>query len=819
MKPHDRLMTTRKYRNTLLADLKHKLALVKRTLNDKHTVTLLPQSHVASLICAQIESIETSVTLETERNNLLQEFSSVFESIPHVDDLPTDVYAEIKLKDANVTIQTRTYSCPRKYRQAWRTLIQQHLDAGRIRESSSSCASPAFIIPKADPTALPRWVNNYRQLNKNTVPNTYPLPRIDDILTDCAKGAIWGTIDMTNAFFQTRMKPSDIPLTAVSTPFGLYEWCVMPMGLRNAPSIHQRRVNCALQAYIGKFCHIYLDDIVIWSDSIDEHCLHVHKILSALQHAGLYCNLKKTKLFQHEINFLGHTINSRGIFADDRKIERIMNWPVPTSAKDIRKFLGLVRYLAAFLPQLAVHTCILNKLTDKDSEYQFPEWSQAHQSAFDGIKSLVASSDCLTTIDHSKMPEYRVFVTTDASDYQSGAMLSFGKTWETSCPVAFDSKPFKNAELNYPVHKKELFAIICALQKWRADLLGIPLTVLTDHRTLECFQTQKHLSRQQARWTELLQQYDFDIVYIKGSENAVADALSRTTFTNAQSEIDTWRMTNFDVLEELEVPVCSLLTPSPSSPFSVVKSLVSSLEQTVIAPIMEITQDDELFLSIVDGYTTDSWCRKALDTKMDNLELRNRLLYYKGCLVIPRTNNLPHTLASLAHNALGHFGFDKTYAAMRKTFYWPGMRTFLEQTYIPSCDLCQRMKAPTTRPVGPLHPLPIPDRRFSSVAINFVGSFPEEDGCDHILTMTDRLGADIRLIPCKTNLTARDLASIFFDHWFCENGLPDEIISDRGVLFLSHFWKHLHELTGVQLKMSTAFHPQTDGASCCKSSA
>jgi hypothetical protein len=153
-----------------------------------------------------------------------------------------------------------------------------------------------------------------------------------------------------------------------------------------------------------------------------------------------------------------------------------------------------VRYLAAFLPQLAAHTMVLNKLTDKESDLEFPEWTIAHQTAFDGIKGLVISSDCLTVIDHTKMPENRIFVTTDASDFQSGAMLSFGPTWETSCPVAFDSKPFKNAELNYPVHEKELLAIIRALHKWRSDLLGVPFTVLTDHQTLECFQSQKHLS-------------------------------------------------------------------------------------------------------------------------------------------------------------------------------------------------------------------------------------------------------------------------------------------------------------------------------------
>lgn len=731
--------------------------------------------------------------------------------------MPSDVLAEIKLKDANKLFQTRSYGCPRKYRDAWQTLIYQHLQAGRIRESSASSASPTFIIPKADPTALPRWVNDYRQLNKNTVPDSYPLPRIDDILADCGKGKIWGTIDMTNAFFQTRMKPSDIPLTAVTTPFGMYEWCVMPMGLRNAPAIHQRHVNRALQKYIGKFCHIYLDDIIIWSNSIDEHMKHSRLILQALKDNGLYCNLKKTKLFQTEVNFLGHTINRAGIHPDDKKIERIMNWPILTSAKEVRQFLGLVRYLAAFLLQLARHTAILNKLTDKDSELQFPEWTAAHQAAFQGIKDLVLSSDCLTVIDHALMPEFRVFVTTDASDTRSGAMLSFGKMWETSKPVAFESRPFKGAELNYPVHEKELYSIIRALNKWRSELLGIHFTVLTDHRTLECFETQKHLSRRQARWMELMQQYDFNIVYIKGHQNSVADALSRTNFTDADSELEAWRMTPFDCLDELEVPVCAILTPDTYSPFSAVQNLTIKTTMPMApvdtAAVLQVSPDDELYNAIVQGYELDSWCEKALNTQMDGLVKQGHLLFYKGRLVIPHTGNIRETILSLAHNTLGHFGFDKTYAALKDAFYWPGMRAFLETTYLPSCDECQHVKSSTTKPTGPLHPLPVPDDRFRSVAIDFIGPLPEEDGFDSILTMTDRLGADIRLVPCHKDDPAHIIAEKFFNHWYCENGLPEEIISDCDVLFLSRFWKHVHELTGTKLKLSTAFHPETDGAS------
>jgi len=163
----------------------------------------------------------------------------VFDPLPHYDDLSDEIHCRVILKDVSKTITTRSYSCPRKYRDAWKTLIQQHLDAGRIRPSSSPYASPAFIVPKSDPTVLPRWVNDYRQINTNTVTDSYPLPWVEDILADAGKGKIWSKMDMTNSFFHTRMHLDSIVLTAITTPFGLYEWMVMPMGLRNSPLVHQ----------------------------------------------------------------------------------------------------------------------------------------------------------------------------------------------------------------------------------------------------------------------------------------------------------------------------------------------------------------------------------------------------------------------------------------------------------------------------------------------------------------------------------------------------------------------------------------------------
>ena len=531
LSPHEKRKNIKHQKREFIKELKE---VCKKRLNCiGPSFKKVKEFDTVGAIKTRIETLALQETLQKEDKKLREEFRDLFEPIPHVNDLPTDFVAEIKLKDPGLNVKNRSYPCPRKYREAWQTLLNQHLAAGRIRPSSSAHASPTFIIPKSDPTALPHWVNDYRQLNANTVMDSHPLPRVDDILNDCAKGKFFSTIDMTNSFFQTRMKPEDVHITAVSTPFGLYEWTVMPMGLRNAPSIHQRRVTHALRGLLGRICHIYLDDIIIWSTDLKTHITYSRQVFEALRRAKLYINPRKTKLFCKEVNFLGHHISENGIEADGTKVDKVVSWPIPKSATQARSFIGLVRYMAAFLPNLAEHTAVLTTLTTKGAEKCFPTWTEKHQKAFDSIKRIIVGRGRLTTIDFSQMPENKIYVTTDASDTCSGALLSFGTSWETARPVAFDSMTFKNAELNYPVHEKELLAVIRALKKWRADLVGSPFFVFTDHKTLENFNTQKDLSRRQARWMEFLSQYDAHFVYVQGERNCVADALSRRPIGNA----------------------------------------------------------------------------------------------------------------------------------------------------------------------------------------------------------------------------------------------------------------------------------------------
>jgi hypothetical protein len=228
-----------------------------------------------------------------------------------------------------------------------------------------------------------------------------------------------------------------------------------------------------------------------------------------------------------------------------------------------------------------------------------------------------------------------------------------------------------------------------------------------------------------------------------------------------------------------------------------------------------VETDPLLLQSILAGYESDPFCTKLMNNigSTPGLTIRNRLLYVGNRLVIPRVGSLREDLFRLTHNNLGHFDFDKSYASLRNAYYWPNMRQDLEEAYIPTCVDCQRNKSHTKKPSGLLHPLPIPDARRDSIAINFISHLPIDNGFDCIVTITDRLGADVYIAPTHVDITAEHFAAQLFDLWYCENSLPLNIISDRDKIFVSKFWKALHALTGVKLKMSSAYHPETDGSS------
>lgn len=679
----------------------------------------------------------------------------------------------IRLVDADKVHNQRGFAVPRKWREAWKRMLEEHLAAGRLRPSTSPYASAAFVTPKKDKTVDPRWVNDYRSLNSNTVKDRTPLPIPDVVLSDAARAKVWGKIDMTNAFFQTPLAEADIEKSAIKTPWGLFEWLVMPQGLCNAPATHQARVNEALCHLIGVCCEVFVDDIIIYSNSLEEHETNCRAVLDALRKAGLYCSKKKTDLFTTHTEFLGHIISRNGLEADKSKVEKIENWPRPRTVSQVRGFLGLVQYLRKFVPRLAEYTAVLTPLTKKGLTNVEELWKKKEEEAFQAIKRIVASLPILQPLRHDA--DEPIWLMTDASKVGVGAVLLQGMDWKTARPCRFYSRQYIAAEKNYPTHEQELLAIVAALKAWRIDLLGSPFKVLTDHDTLKHLKTQPTLSRRQSRWIETLADYDYELSYVPGKLNTVADSLSRFSFPHERGD----------------------------APALAVRGISEhSLSHTVIERIKK-------------GYKTDAFCvqiRGSLGSSSAFSE-REGLIYFEGDrLVVPDDKELREALLHDSHDALGHLGPRKTLSRLSSSLFFPGMRKMVEK-YVGSCNGCQRHKSRTTLKGGKLHSLPVPPRPFSDVAIDFVGPLPKSDGLDMLMTVTDRLTGYTRVLGCTAKDDAKVVAQRMLDGWISLFGLPERVVSDRDKIFTSKFWSALHRKLGVKLQMSTSFHPETDGRS------
>jgi hypothetical protein len=370
---------------------------------------------------------------------------------------------KIILTDPNAIVNKKQYPYPQKHLVAWRTLLDQHLTAGRICRSTSQYTSPSLIIPKKDPTALPQWVWDYRKLNSMTVCDRSPLPNVDELVRIVATGKVFSILDQTNIFLQTRMRKAYIPLTAVKTPWGLHEWVVMPMSLTNTPDTHQARLEEALGNLINQICVVYLDNIVVFSSLFKQHKDHVRRVLQQIRDTHLYCSPKKTKLFQSEVNLLGHFILADGIQSDQEKVDQILSWPTPKSSKAVKRFLGTIQWIKKFIQGLEKYVGTLTPLTSSKLDPKDYKWGAAEDTAFENIKKIMTSLACLKNINYNSPDPLWLF--TEASGLGLGAALFQGKEWKSASPITYDLHLMTPAKRNYPVHKQELLAVIHALQK------------------------------------------------------------------------------------------------------------------------------------------------------------------------------------------------------------------------------------------------------------------------------------------------------------------------------------------------------------------
>jgi len=653
------------------------------------------------------------------------------------------------------------------------TEVEALLRKGFVKPSDSPFGAQVLFVKKKDGSE--RMCLDYRALNDVTVPDQYPLPIIDTLLPKLSGKKVFSHIDLRDAFHQVRVAPADTHKTAFRTPMGSYEFLVLPFGLRNAPSAFSRMIEQALPTReFGDCTCKYVDDLFVMSDDMATHERDLERVFERLLREKLYPKAEKCRFGLGEVTFLGHVVSADGIRPDPAKTKALTDAPPPADVPALRRFLGLSNYFSSFVPRYAARARALFDLLPAAAAWT---WGGDQQAAFDDLKRALSSPPVLRPFNR----DLAVTIQTDASGRGLGAVL-LQDDGRGLRPVAFAAHRLSRTETQYPAQQLELFAIVYALEHWRHFCVGRKVTVQTDHLSLSYLRKQPDPHHRLSRWFEALQEFDYEITYRPGATNKIADWLSRDA---------------------------------------------APLSGPTIATLVRVAVDDKAFLQRVrEGYAQDPYFAplvKALGgapvagtirERAERFTLEDGLLFFKetGALAVPKNAELRRLILTEIHGA-GHFGVDKTYDALRSRFFWPHMGKTTKK-HVQQCDLCQHEKGAARSSNGLLMPLPIPERPWACVSMDFTSGLPVTPrGHDNVLVVVDRFTKMAHYIPTTTTVTAQGTAQLFFDHVFRLHGLPREIVSDRDPLFTSQFWQALWVLVGTRLAMSTANHAKTDGQS------
>ncbi|ROT75265.1 putative enzymatic polyprotein [Penaeus vannamei] len=447
-------------------------------------------------------------------------------------DLPTDrplgrtdvLRHRIDLIPGTKPIYIPSYRIPHSRRAAFKEATDALLAQGIIEPSQSPWSAPMLLVPKKDGTLRP--VIDYRRLNAATVPDRYPIPSIGTLFQEVGEGhAIFSSIDLAQGFLQVEMDPTSKDLTAFSTPHGHFAFTRMPFGLRNSPITFSRLMSLIMQGLIGDTAFLYLDDLLIASKDVAEHEYKLKLVFQRLADANLTINVKKCQFFRKQTEYLGHTVDSAGLRPNDKKVRDVQNFPVPTTATQVKSFLGLCGFYRPFIEKFGIIAEPLTRLLRKDTPFT---WTGEQQQAFEALKQRLTEAPVLSFPDFNET----FYLATDASSIGLGAALMQRHDGRYK-PIAFASRKLNKAERNYSVTDLEALAVVWSLKHFREIILGYDIHVLTDHRPLKYILTDsRHAKGRQARWIDTLLEFNPKIDYTPGSTNKVADALSRNVSVN-----------------------------------------------------------------------------------------------------------------------------------------------------------------------------------------------------------------------------------------------------------------------------------------------
>lgn len=660
------------------------------------------------------------------------------------------------------------------------------IEHGFIQPSKSPYGAPVLFVKKKDGSM--RLCIDYRALNKITIKNRYPLPRIDELLDRLYGAKYFSIIDLRSGYYQVRIAEGDVEKTAFRTRYGHYEFKVLPFGLTNAPATFMQLMQDILRPYLDKFCINFIDDILVYSNTLEEHKQHIKQILDTLREHKLYGKKSKCQLFKKQVDFVGNVVGGDGKRVQQNKVKAINDWPPLKNVKDVRSFLGLATYYNKYIENFSGTVAPISDLLKIDHEFN---WGVEQDKAFNEIKLKMTNAPVLIYPN----PDLPYVVTTDSSGFAVGAQLSqdHGNGLQ---PIAFMSKKMLPAERNYPVHEQEQLAIILALKEWRHYLHGTKITIETDHMSLKYLDTQPKLSSRQVRWMEYMSQFDYVIVTKKGKDNIVADALSRRP----------------DHMLEQDVKINNNIYNNNSSnnEIQVQRSNNTNISQVVVS--------SDLINEIKLEYNNDSECVAMLEkAKINKLQsgykVVDNLIYYQNKLYVPNNQTIKTKILYECHDTIlsSHRGVTKTEEIIRRLYYWNHIHKDV-YSYVTSCLQCQSNKSNTQKVSGLLKSLDIPTEKWSTVTMDLITQLtPSRNGNDAIVVFVDKLTKMSHFIPCKTKISAPELAKLFYEYIIRYHGVPINIISDRDPRFTSQFWKSIWKKLETKLSMSTSYHPQTDG--------
>jgi transposase InsO family protein len=685
---------------------------------------------------------------------------------------------EIVLKEGESPKFHKIYNLSEMELNTLKEWIETQLQKGYIRVSKSPVGYPVIFVPKKNGKL--RLVIDYRELNRITIKDKTPLPLISQIKNRLHGKKWFTTLDLTGAYELTRMKEGDEWKTAFATRYGLYEYTVMPQGLTNAPASFQKRINHVLGKYLDDFAIAYIDDILIFSETLEEHEKHVHLILQKLEEAKLLVNPEKCVFHSQKVDFLGYVITPEEIHMDPKKVDAINEWPVPTTLKEVQAFLGLANYYRKFIKEFSQKAIPLTNLTKKEVPFK---WEEEQQKAFEELKKAITSNPVLTMFD----PEKPITIETDASGYAVGGVISQPGDDGKLRPIAFFSHKLNGPVLRYATYDREMYAILQAFKEWRHYCHGSKhkITVYTDHKNIAYFTTTRELSSRQVGYLEFLSQFDYQLVHCKGSENGRADALSRRA--DHVQEIPEYSAQAFRYNNEgniEQVHLCAMFKVMENDPMlEEIKEHVKNWENE----------------QYPENVTTDSGYPEQYNKVWVPEELRRKVVKYVH-----------------EHPLHGHKGLRKTYNQVQTYYAVDGLKAHVQHV-VSHCNTCQQTKDGRHKLYGKLQPLPVSERPWESVTFDHITDLPLSKEpftgirYDSILVVVCRLTKQAYFLPHKKSHTSEDLAYTYMRMIAADHGLPKEIISDRGRTFASKFWQELMAKLGTNHKLSTAYHPQTDG--------